>query len=37
MRPPKNAKLPPISLILRWHESNKPDVVVVEGDVGPIM
>lgn len=36
MRPPKNAKLPPISLIFRWHESNKPDVVVA-GVVGPIM
>lgn len=39
MRPPKNAKFPPISLILRWHESKRPDVVVVvvEGVVGPII
>lgn len=37
MRPPKNAKFPPISLIFRWHESNRPDVVVVAGVVGPIM
>lgn len=36
IRPPKNAKLPPISLIFRWHESNKPDVVVA-GAVGPII
>jgi len=37
IRPPKNAKLPPISLIFRWHESNKPDVVLVAGVCGPIM
>lgn len=36
IRPPRNATgLPPISLIFRWHESNKPDVV--GGAVGPIM
>lgn len=36
IRPPKNAKFPPISLILRWHESKRPDVVVA-GVVGPII
>lgn len=36
MRPPRKATgLPPISLIFRWHESNRPEVVV--GAVGPII
>lgn len=38
MRPPRNATgLPPISLIFRWHESNRPDVVVGDAAVGPMM
>lgn len=38
MRPPRKATgLPPISLILRWHESNRPDVVVGAVAVGPII
>lgn len=38
MRPPRNATgLPPISLIFRWHESNRPEVVVGAVAVGPMM
>jgi hypothetical protein len=38
MRPPRKATgLPPISLIFRWHESNRPEVVVGAVAVGPMM
>ncbi|CRL06528.1 CLUMA_CG019661, isoform A [Clunio marinus] len=36
MRPPRNAT-GPISLIFRWHESNRPEVVVGAVAVGPII